>query len=420
REAAERELAAAAPPERAALLALGAGAALSRGDVARAAQRLARIELAAGGPLTRLAVRLLEAWRACLQARWGEAEMLLELCMQGPPARGAGLALALGRCDLAWVRHVRGYPAEARVLIDALLAEAALRAHPLLHCKARMLRAAMCLAGDEPARADEDLRVALGLSRRHGMLDWPGWLPGPMAALMAHALARDIEPGQATALIRARGLAAPHAGTPRWPWRVEIRAMGGLQLSSGGQPVAQSARGNRRTLDLLRAILAHDGRAVPIERLAGELWPDAEGDAAKGAFDVSLHRLRKFLGGHDLIRVSNGRVSLDPGLCGLDLWHLLDACAAAAQVRDEAAAGGAARDLLAAYGGSFLADEGDQPWLLAQRARLRKRFAQAVEGLGRLLEPARPEAAAGLYRQALELEPEADGLARRLAALVPA
>ena len=67
---------------------------------------------------------------------------------------------------------------------------------------------------------------------------------------------------------------------------------------------------------------AHRQRRVrtDIATLMGSMWPDAEGDAAKVAFDSNLHRLRKLIDIDDMLVLSEGRLSLDPARCWVDVW----------------------------------------------------------------------------------------------------
>ena len=68
-------------------------------------------------------------------------------------------------------------------------------------------------------------------------------------------------------------------------------------------------------LALLKAIVAFGGREVKDYLLIDALWADQEGDVARDAFRVALHRLRKLLGRSDAIDIDDGRVSLESNTC---------------------------------------------------------------------------------------------------------
>jgi len=159
---------------------------------------------------------------------------------------------------------------------------------------------------------------------------------------------------------------------------------------------------------------------VDTARLAGLLWPDAEGDAAKGSFDTTLYRLRKLLGRDDALVLAEGKLSLDRERCWLDVW----AFERAARNADAVAWGGdppadevarLGRMVLDAYPGHFLATDENAPWAIELRDRLRAKLARTVFDLGQRLQTAgRWTEAVALYERALELDNLAEGLYRSL------
>jgi len=103
---------------------------------------------------------------------------------------------------------------------------------------------------------------------------------------------------------------------------VRIRALGRLEVEVGGAPLRQSRKASRRLLEMVRLLAAHAGRPLPLEQIADELWPDAEGDAARNALDNALHRLRKALGGEDRVLLRQGGVVLNRQRCWVDVAAL--------------------------------------------------------------------------------------------------
>jgi DNA-binding SARP family transcriptional activator len=159
---------------------------------------------------------------------------------------------------------------------------------------------------------------------------------------------------------------------------------------------------------------------VDASRLAAILWPDATGDAAKVSFDSTLYRLRKLIGLEAALVLNEGKLSLDPRHC----WVDVDAFERAARDADAVAQdpdaaperiAAAAAALRAAYPGHFLAGDEDQGWLMGMRDRLRAKLVRTVLALGRRLQAAgRLHEAAGLYERALELDNLAEDLYRQL------
>jgi len=164
------------------------------------------------------------------------------------------------------------------------------------------------------------LRVAGDCGFRYAMMLTmrPDVLPG----LMAFALEHDIEPAVARDLIARLQLQAPESADASWPWPVRIRALGRLDVEVGGAPLRQSRKECRRLLEMVRLLAAHAGRPLPLEQIADELWPDAEGDAARNALDNALHRLRKALGGEDRVLLRQGGVVLNRQRCWVDVAAL--------------------------------------------------------------------------------------------------
>jgi DNA-binding SARP family transcriptional activator len=187
-----------------------------------------------------------------------------------------------------------------------------------------------------------------------------------------------------------------------------------------GAPLGGRGKAQKKPLDLLKALVALGAERVDTARLAGLLWPDAEGDAAKGSFDTTLYRLRKLLGRDDALVLAEGKLSLDRRQCWLDVWAFEDIARAA----DAAPAGGdlaaehavrLGRGILEAYPGHFLAADEDAPWAIDLRDRLRSKLVRTVLGLGGRLQAAgRWTDAIALYERALELDNLAEGFYRGL------
>jgi DNA-binding SARP family transcriptional activator len=146
--------------------------------------------------------------------------------------------------------------------------------------------------------------------------------------------------------------------------RICIYTLGRFELVLDGAPVRFKGRAPMRALELLGALIAAGGRGVSVASLSDALWPDADGFDAYRAFTTTLHRLRRLLSCPEAVRLSAGRVTLDPQLCRVDLWDFERALRAARDPR-------AIQDALDLYQGPFLGDD-PRPWALATRARLER------------------------------------------------
>ncbi|MDS4042021.1 MAG: BTAD domain-containing putative transcriptional regulator [Candidatus Competibacter sp.] len=263
------------------------------------------------------------------------------------------------------------------------------------------------------------LAEAFATGRRGGFLNCPLWLPKIMARLCADALAADIEPEYVELLIHKRGLVAPSAGVERWPWPVRVYTLGRFALVLDGKPLKATGKPQHRPLELLKALVALGGREVRGEALIEALWPDATGLGAQKTLQITIRRLRELLGSAETLRVHDGKLTLDAGRCWVDVWALERMLNRARDALAHGVWDGAGQSALAEaqrlYQGPFLADEPEQPWLVGRRERLRERLLRVLDSAGQQLERARRFAEAqALYEQAVDVEPLAEELYRRL------
>ncbi len=112
--------------------------------------------------------------------------------------------------------------------------------------------------------------------------------------------------------------AAAQDGQRAWP--LKIHALGQFTLLRDGQPIVFSRKVQKRPLDLLKALIANGGVRTNTSTLIESLWPDSEGDSARVSFDSNLHRLRKLIGVDDVLVLAEGKLSLDPSKCWVDVW----------------------------------------------------------------------------------------------------
>lgn len=394
---------------------------LASGDLAAASARLDALaaELDRARPNDVALYHFLRSWLALLRERprtalehaRKSAEIIRERPHAGPSVSSLGAysqalaecgetaqAVAVAQEALAWVKT----PGSGMLCFNAsLFAADATRRHGLREQSSTLL-------GE-----------AFATGRRGGFLNCMLWLPKMMARLCADALAADIETEYIESLVRKRGLLAPGADVERWPWLVRVYTLGRFALVLDGKPLKASGKPQHRPLELLKALVALGGREVHGEALIEALWPDASGLGAQKTLQITVRRLRELLGDAETLRVQDGKLTLDAGRCWVDVWALERTLnrardALARGVWDDAGrrALGEAQRL---YQGPFLANEPERPWLIGRRERLRERMLHALSNAGQQLERARrfPEARA-LYEQAVDVEPLAEEIYRRL------
>jgi DNA-binding SARP family transcriptional activator len=170
---------------------------------------------------------------------------------------------------------------------------------------------------------------------------------------------------------------------------------------------------------MLKAIIALGGRSVSEEHLVESLWPDAEGDVGHQSFATTLHRLRKIVENDQVLIFSEGKVSLNPLCCWVDVWaferlanELLDERKGH---KDPDSVLRSVEKVLALYTGHFLSSDDGHLWAISIRERLRNKLLRAIGTAGRLLEKqGRLEQAVALYQRGLECDNMVEDFYQRL------
>lgn len=357
-----------------------AGLALLRGDI-RGAIELARATLAnsgeIGGPYRSATHRLSLGTTLLAAGEWEEALAQLQAARAAADEIDAGLlAFSAAVMEAAALERI-GRRADALALLYAAVPEAARR----------------------------DYRALAG---------W--WLPAVVADVVRLALEHDIEPFYLRRLARERQLPAPDPALAGWPWAMTVRGFGGLEVLRDDAPLTQQGgKTAQRPLDLLRAMLAHGTAPLPVATALDWLWPDADVAAQRKAFDAALLRLRRMLGDDRLLRLEGGRLGFTAE------WVWTDVHALQALMHRIGSAHGAplgrlqewAQQLLELMRGAFLPEE-DADWVQAARDRYRQRFVVTVAQLAAHIEPLDVPAAIQLYARAIDIDPLAESLVRRL------
>jgi len=226
--------------------------------------------------------------------------------------------------------------------------------------------------------------------------------------LLVAALRSGIEVEFVRAMIRRWRIAPPPEEVPNWPWTIRVHTLGSFDVRVDDQPIAFGRKAPKKTLALLKALIARGGSASD-GVLVDQFWPDEQGDAATKSLGAAVHRLRALLGVSDAVVQLGGQVSLDRDLVWVDAWSFERGLASSTpQV---------VLDALALYRGAFLAEDEGETWPAALRERLRGRFVHAVANHASRLETAqRLEEAIAWYLKGLDadnvVEPFYQGLMR--------
>jgi LuxR family transcriptional regulator, maltose regulon positive regulatory protein len=177
-----------------------------------------------------------------------------------------------------------------------------------------MFSAAIAFGVMDEERAQTKLQLAVELGAKHAFETYfsEHLFHRTTAALCAYALKHGIERDYVKRIIHAQRLAAPSPDLEEWAWPARIRAFGAFSLEIEDRPVSFSGKAPKKPLELLKALVAMGGTNVDIGWLGDQLWPEAEGDAARDAFHVTHSRLRKLLPMEGVLILSEGKLSLNP------------------------------------------------------------------------------------------------------------
>lgn len=197
------------------------------------------------------------------------------------------------------------------------------------------------------------------------------WLLQGSRKMLAEALRRGIRSDSARSIVQRFRYTCPDPFLDNWPWPVKVLTLGAFSVEIQGEPLSYGRKMPKRPLSLLQCLIALGGHAVAEHKLADALWPDADGDEASQRLALTLHRLRQLLGDSEAIRVSGGRVSLDPDRVWVDALRVLQA-SDRKQGRPPAALD------MALERGDFLQDQPEEPWTLFMRSKLRALRERAI------------------------------------------
>jgi LuxR family transcriptional regulator, maltose regulon positive regulatory protein len=231
--------------------------------------------------------------------------------------------------------------------------------------------------------ADRALADALALGAQHDYAITGGWWqPAAVAERLARALQVGIEPAYAARWAQRARLPCPDRALAAWPWPLRVHGFGRLRVLRDGVEVGGLPQ---RPLDLLRALLAHGGHALPVATALDWLWPDADHEQQRKAFDAALLRLRRALGDERLFVLDGGQLLADRTRVFTDVAALADGHWQPPPDADAAQLVVLGERLLQLAAGPLL-DGMTAPWALTARESGRRRFVTMVGAIAQALE----------------------------------
>ncbi len=399
------------------LLGHGAAGALSSSDLAGAKVFLKEMasHLERAGSWAKAFYYTLSTWASLIEGNLSKALSHSELGSKFATEAGQPQTQVYPDIATAIILHElkRYREAERYILKSRNLARSA--RVPLAEFMCFLIQARFAFAKGKDRSGMIYLTKALSLGEEKGYVNTYFWQSAVMADLCKRALEAGIEVRYVQSLIRKRGLMTdplPYE-CEEWPWPLRINTLGRFELMKAGEPVQFSVRAPRKVLSLLKVLIAFGRNGASEGHLADALWPDADGDTAQKAFEITIHRLRQLSGNEKVIQVREGHVRLDPRYYMVDA-HAFEELLERAETAQSLEL---IEKALALYKGPFLIGDPGEPWAVSYREQLRSKFLRSVRKLGSHLEKNEQiEKAIEYYQKALEVDSLAEDLYQLLMA----
>ena len=325
------------------------------------------------------------------------------------------------RLALAPIESALGEHAAARAQLRSAEALGAGIDNHLLHFQWYLVRAEVAFAQGQYDEGLRAVREAFAIGREHNYMHTVWWRPQIMAELCVRALEHGIETAYVQRLIRERALVPdePPLHVADWPWPLRIHALGRFRVERDDELLGDSTKTQRKPIELLKALVGFGAFDVSEADVCGSLWPRIDTDYAQKSLSTTLHRLRKTIGHDNIILLRQGRLSINPRSCWVDLSafeQLADEIDLTCNSDGSAAGVSALSDrLFDLYRGPFMEGENGNDRYAITRERLRGRFVRCVNALARFWEREGDTGRAlDAYRRALDADTLAEGNYRQL------
>ena len=389
----------------------GAAGALSAGDMTTAKRFFETMNLCLdkGSAWEKSYYHCVFAWEALLKRDLLKADLHSELMMKFNDESGYIPTTAIGYLLRAIAMHDLGKEKEAEGFIsEAHTVSCSIKSH-LIEFMCLLSEAQFAFDRGDEESGRELLRNAMAIGRKQGYVNTVLWNPSQMTQLCMKALETGIEVEYVRNLIRKRNLIPdkPPLEIESWPSPLKIYTLGRFGLVKDGKPLRFSGKIQQKPLSLLKALISLGGRGVTEDRLADTLWPESEGDLAHSVFTTTLSRLRNLLGFEQSVIIHEGKATLDPQNCWVDVWAFERLSTMAESAHNKGQKEKAIESMQRAitlYTGHFLRGE-EHPWAMSLRERLKSKFIALIERLGYYYQEAgQLEEAIKYYRKGLEVD----------------
>lgn len=211
------------------------------------------------------------------------------------------------------------------------------------------------------------------------------------------------------------------------PPELEIRALGGIEITLGDRAVAGPAQLTRAQRELLAMLIASPLRRLGWEEVQTALWPESSTARARSSFDSLLLRLRKTLEESGVVSAAGSYLVQRRGIlslerCRIDAIDFRERAKQGLQHLGRAEYRQAAKALthaLGLWGGPFMLRACDSDLAFRFGEELERLYVEAALALSEILSAAsRFEEAAEVLQRALDLDRINEALVRALCRLL--
>ncbi len=362
------------------------------------------------------------AWYSILNGKPSLAAEHLETVSAKTESMGIPYYWALWNIGMAQVAFLQGRTKDAKAYLKTAHRISLTMKSRAMEWYALLIDAWFLLHEGKETEGLLSLHRGLSLGKKHGYIHLAFYQPAVMRFLYAKALEEKIEPEYVMGLIRKLGLTPPQISVcgasawypEEWPYPIKINTLDKFEILRDNEPLHVSGKEQKKPLELLKALIAFGGRNVPEARLTDALWPDADGDLAHKSFETTLSRLRRLLGGEDVIKHRARQLTIDPLYCRVDslaLECLLE------RMRDASTdhVVSLCEKAIGLYKGPFLPADTGLHWAVSSREILKNKLLRIILTAGRHYEQAGDwERSVEYYSKGIEMDSLAEEFYRRL------
>jgi DNA-binding SARP family transcriptional activator/pimeloyl-ACP methyl ester carboxylesterase len=166
------------------------------------------------------------------------------------------------------------------------------------------------------------------------------------------------------------------------PWyvdRVEIRVLGGFEVSVDGRRVPAGAWQQRRACELVKLLALAPRHRLHREQIIDALWPDLPPDAGAANLRKAAHHARAALGWKEAVVLRQGQVSLWPDA---ELVVDVERFETEGKLALRAGAADACAAVAGRYPGELLPDQRYEDWAGERRGDVRALYLQLLRRAG--------------------------------------